>query len=413
MIYPILLDPKTFLEKESFFDFESFVWNEKAQDLDDFQLITPVLPEGIEEAGYISVPGSSKVCMVTSIGYSQGTDGKLMYEVKGESVLGIYKYRPALPELRSTDYHSKMYPDGWEWGDKFSDLYNFNPRDIACDVWQRVDGDRPYNRTKDLDFLRTPLVMYDSSFSSESDFPSRRLNHYTIGRNSTVWDIFQNLMKLGNFMINTYRPGRYPTEVDPESFPVGKRIVAAIDSFSTKNSVSISYGDFDAATQTMDLKDAANVVVNSVDDWVYLTTSSLGGQRPTGLNARVRYFESDVKDLTEKELQMHIKDQIATETLNQFLQSATADLTFSGNKFNKNPGTLVRVSFPWSSDITIAQVSEVVQTQDANGYRKYPRLVPFSHPFVSTREENPKHKEFAHPSYFEFRDNLEKKTSWT
>ena len=297
MIYPIILDPETFLEKESFFDFESFVWNEKAHDLDDFQLITPVLPKGLKETGYISIPNSSKVSMVTSIGYSQGTDGKLMYEIKGESVLGIYKYRPALPELRSTDYHSRMYPDGWEWGDKFSDLYNFDPRDIALEVWARVDGDPPYNRAKELDFLRTPLIMYPPLFSSESDLPARGLNHYSIGRNSTVWDVFRNLMKLGNFMLSTHRPGQYPTEVNPETFPAGKRIVATIDSFSTKNSVSISYGDFDAATQTLDKKDAANVVVNSVDDWVYLTTSSLGGP-PTGLNARVRYFESDVKELT-------------------------------------------------------------------------------------------------------------------
>ena len=73
MLYPIILNPGTFSEKEPFFDFESFVWNEKAQDLDDFQLITPVLPKGFDKEGYISVPNSGKVCMVTSIGYSKGT----------------------------------------------------------------------------------------------------------------------------------------------------------------------------------------------------------------------------------------------------------------------------------------------------------------------------------------------------
>nr|DAU77966.1 MAG TPA: hypothetical protein [Caudoviricetes sp.] len=412
MIYPVVLDPLTFLEKESLFDFESFVWNEKSQDLDDFQLITPNLPKGFEEEGYISVPGSSKICMVTSIGYSQGTDGKLMYDIKGESVLGIYKYRPALPELRSTDYHSKVYPEGWEWGDKFSDLYNFDPRNIILDIWGRIDGDAPYKRAKELDFLKTPILMRPLTDSSAYHLPSRGLNYYSVGRNSTVWDVFQNLMKLGNFMLNTYRPGKYPKGVDLDTFPDGKSVLVSIDPFATKDSISISYGDYDAATQTLDKKDAANVVVNSVDDWVYLTKSNLGG-KPRGLNARVRYFESDVKDLLEKELQMHVKDQIITETLNQHLQSATSDLTFSGNWFDKKPGTLVRVSFPWTREPTIAQVSEVVQTQDVNGYRTYPRLIPFSHPFVSTETENSNHKEFAHPSYFEFKDNLAKKTSWT
>lgn len=414
MIYPVILDPETFLERGPFYDFESFVWNEKAQDLDDFQLITPVLPEGFDKEGYISVPNSSKVCMVTSISYSISSDGKTMYDVKGENVLGIYKHRPAIPEVRSTDYFSKMYPDGWEWGDKFSDLYNISPAVIFNAVSEGVD--LSILRYPELSFLQLPLFHDTFSYGlKDFEFPMRMLNYYSIGRNSTVWDVYRDLMKLGSFKIDIKRPGFYSEDFKAFGLDYGEEkywITYNLEELYYDSRVTLRYGDYDAATQVIDKKDASNVVINSVDDWVYLTKSNLGG-RPKGLNARVRYFESDVKDLTEKELEMHIKDKIITETLEQSLQSSSVDLSIQKDPYNLQPGALVRIDLPWHEEPTLMTVTEVVQTQDSNGYRKYPRLVPFTHPFVSTESENPNHKSLAHPSYFEFKDNLSKQTSWT
>lgn len=397
---PILIDPETFTPVEHFFEFESFLWSEKFQDLSEFQIITPTLPNYFRRGTLVKATGSDSIGIVTSVTCTIGNDGKMSYDVKGESVLGIYKHRPALPEIRSTDWHSRMHPEGWEWGDVYSDLYNISPLDILMDVWRRVDRDH-YKRD-DLSFLKTNLSFEKTERPKKSPV-EKKFNYYSVGRNSTVWDVFSDLMTYGRFgLITEHQNGEIKVKQKYINFP---------DS-------PISFSDYNGASQTFSNEDNKNVILNAVDDWVYFTKGDMdvkydsSGRHIKGLNARVRYFESDVKDLYENQLQMHVKDKIITETIEQYLQSSALDVSVT-KKENWNIGDLFRIILPWDSGTRLMIVQEVTRTQDSGGYKKFPRFVPYSHPFSSTEPESESLKSLAHFSYYRLKDNLEKKTSWT
>lgn len=166
----VLLDDK-FRETGRFTDFESLVWNERftSEGPGDFQLRSFGIRETtskVREGAFVSVSNSNVVMQVTNVEKSVESDGSEVVSINGLTLDHIFEHRPAVHTLGSIDFMDGLHPNGWEFGDEFTDDYfHLDPLEVIDRVLARVDGET-YGRTE-LSYMSLPFKYYQQDFVIE------------------------------------------------------------------------------------------------------------------------------------------------------------------------------------------------------------------------------------------------------
>lgn len=443
----IILDER-FIEKGRFSNYESFIFNERFPAPGDFTLTTydvtgaqKALPRGT----YISVDGSGEVGIVGDHAFDLGTSGTQTLTVSGKMALSVYDHRPAVPTIASTSFLDAEYPDGWEFGDVYSDDPNIHPASIIKDIIQAVDYNH-YGRDELVD-LRTPFELNQIEYPENVPraFYPRLLPYYTVSRSTSVLSAITELLEIANMGIFTARPG---TEDLFSQHSVVKKITregARLPLYLyTPNFMSNDGGlhqadlaftdywrDYLAISEEISDAEAPTHAFSVNED--YVISTKRGGY--SGLNARVQLNEVNIAgDITDLEIAEINHNSIVKEPAESVASGQSISMEVDGRYpfrpkkygYSPNPndeyffvGDAVGYRTPWGatgSSLTM-RVVEFIRSMDTNGYREYPEL----RPFVSTSEPTYKQDgtfEFEEgvvytKEYKEFLENITYRPSWT
>src|SRR5699024_2587592 len=101
------------------------------------------------------------VMQITEMTLTTDNKGVKYVELKGETPLNIFDYRPAQKEILTTTSYDVEYPDGWEFGDPESTRKQVDPLQVAKDVIQSVD--RFHYGHEELSYLKLPFIYVDNT----------------------------------------------------------------------------------------------------------------------------------------------------------------------------------------------------------------------------------------------------------
>ena len=430
----ILLDSVTFQEKARYDNFESLVWNERYQAYGDFQLQTSdvALAEKVfGEFKYFAIDTSPTIMRVKSRNLTMDEDGKLTLQINGETIDAVYLDRPAVANIVATSTLDAEYPEGWEFGDRLSDTYNLDPSGVAKQIFNQIDINHYGN--DELKRFATPINMLDLTNSSVGDFHQTKLPHYEVNRSQTVSDVFKELMLYGNYNMFLVRPDFWSF---PDSYSLTTRPIYYVMRHPVvRDEIYFNFyrDDYSAYNLTNDISVSKNIVLSPHADGVLYTDL---GEDVSGLDAKVKFFESDIEDLLPDELDRYIIEKLAEETTRENLSSTTLDLTIANNANDdqlfhpfysevNNPtinhrgfylGDIVSITVPWTTDVVQKQVVEYVKVEDTNGYKEYPRFADVitgsGYQFKRGKDGSITFLGHNHPMFLSFMRRVQDKVKW-
>lgn len=435
----IILDDR-YIEKSRFSNYESFIFNERFPPPGDFTLTTydvigaqRALPRGT----FISVDGSGEVGIVRSHAYSLGADGTQSLVISGDMALGVYAYRPAVQTIASSTFMDGEYPDGWDFGDIYSDAPEIHPAKIIKDIIEAVDYNH-YGR-EELTDLQTPFELHQIDYPDNVSraFYPKILPYHTIPRGSSVLDAITELLSVANMGIFTARPGSEDLFSDKANVQKMSRDGAQLPiylytpNFKSELAFTDYWRDYLAISEEVSDAEAPTHVFSINED--YVLSTKLNGR--TGLNARVQMNEVNIAgDITDLEIAEINHNSIVVEPANGVASGQTISMEVDGRypfrpkRYGYSPdpddeyffvGDAVGYRTPWDatgSGLTM-RVVEFIRSMDTNGYREYPEL----RPFVSTSRPTYKQDgtfEFEEgvvytKEYGEFLENVTERPTWT
>lgn len=391
----VLLNQDNYLEAGRFDSFSTIAWNIKWPRSGDFQLRSYAVEAALNIFNKGDVVGNSEddtVMQITEITMDIDGTGTQYVEVRGESPLSVFNYRPAVREMLSTIAYDAVYPDGWFYGDSLGNLANVNPLQVVKEVIQITDI-YAYGRS-DLSYLSLPFTYIDGTNRTVSGnrqvYTGDYLQYYEVS--GSVGTVLDELCDKGEFGMVVTRPNPIHNLYNPTNErPLGCFFYRPVREVpNDRNTFSYLYDDIISSSYTYRLVD--NVYIEPREDYVSITKNSqpshfLGSKTsPVGLNARVSYSPREIEpldgyayDTVDADLASRASEgeerllDVSVETNGEF-PYLPKKFRFFGQTPEYFLGDAAMVRTKGMASDTYLRVIAFVRTQDMNGYREYPEF---------------------------------------
>lgn len=392
----VQLQQSNMTEIRRFNNYSMMAWNIGYPKSGDFQYRSYDVKNTLESFKKGHIVGNTKdrtVMQITETTLSMDNKGIQYVELKGETPLNIFDFRPAVKEILSIEAYEAEYPDGWFYGDDYSHLRDVIPLEVAKDVISTVDR-KTYGQPK-LSYLQLPFVYIDDTDRSLSDglqpYEGEKLAYYQ--PSGSVGDTLEDLCVKGEFGMVVMRPDY--TEMAYEPWVGEERYLGCYFYRPAQGRyndlVTFKHSDDDMLGSEATYRLVENVYIESTEDYVLLTSISqddftTGNTPPVGLTARVNYNTRKVQDLTGVAYTDSYVDFAKNAGLNEKdLLSMTLEtngrFTYSPKHFEYGVdlpgyflGDRVSVMVKGMASSMPMRVKNFIRTQDMNGYREYPEF---------------------------------------
>ena len=393
----VRLDQTDFSEVRRYNNYSMMAWNLTWPKGGDFQYRTYDVATAMRSFQKGHIVGNSEdftVMQITEMTLTTDNKGVKYVELKGETPLNIFDYRPAQREILTNIAYDAVYPDGWEFGDPYADFKDVDPLQIAKDVIQRVD--RFHYGQEELSYLKLPFVYVDDTnrpIDAKTTYRNtgRKYAHYVAS--GTVGDVLEELCPYGEFGLVAVRPNYVDLQFDPwaqESRYLG---VMYYRSVRGRYDSPITFYDLDrdmlGSNATYRLIN--NVHIQTREDFVVITKSGQpnysGRDTPTqGLTARIdftsrnveglegiAYYDTD-NDLVDDALEEEKELLDVTLETNGIFTNAPKKFLYGAPAPDYYLGDQVAVKVSGMDSNRHMRVKSFIRTQDSNGYREYPEF---------------------------------------
>ena len=284
-------------------------------------------------------------------------------DLRCSSTEAILSQRPAVPDVRSTTWKDAEYPDGWVFGDEYSDVPRQPIRDVLTEVWDKS--------TKWYQNSGFNAGARDVTADLTADF-TRGVTGNLISYNvdGSLLDVVQDLLarsttrvRLRTTRQDTYRNYRVGFYTEPCRDRV--REISMIN-FRT---------DVKSIRTSIDISDSPSVIVRSNED-VVMTSRMYHMPRNY---VTMKLVEASDDDYGEGMFQQMRNQELVYEPYSSLTQGYSVEFEFHGalDLSDISPGDTVTTdsNHPRPSWITDElMVTEIVRTKDHLGYREYPLL---------------------------------------
>lgn len=392
----VRLNQTDFSEIQRYSNYSMMAWNISWPKGGDFQYRTYDVYTAMEAFQKGHIVGNSEdftVMQITEMTLTTDNKGVKYVELKGETPLNIFDYRPAQQEILTTTAYDAEYPDGWEFGDPESDFKNVEPLQVAKDVIQRID--RLHYGREELLYLKLPFVYVDDTerkVAPTTDlYPGESYAYYTAS--GSVGDVLDELCRKGNFGMIAVRPNYSDLQFDPwtdESRYLGVIYYKPVRG-REGNPTTFYDSDRDMLGSNATYRLIDNVHIQAREDFVAITKSfqqNYSGEMtpPYGLTARVNFTSKNVE-----QLQGAAYYDVDTDLVNEAVETEKGllDVTLETNGiFARSPkrflygspapdyylGDLVSVRVSGMGSSRNMRVKSFIRTQDIGGYKEYPEF---------------------------------------
>lgn len=386
--------------RDSFDDFESFVWNERLTDPGDFTISVPYSVDVLNKFPYgtlVQASNSDVLMMVDGYSVSDETSRKNTLTIKGHSLDSVFKGRPA---VKTFDFKEESSDEEkWEYGDEdpAEDATPLQPLALMTDILNFVDaGHYMDERLKNL------VMPFEYLAINEKDrsMPSRPLWYFEVDRSKNVYDVMKEVCSADGLYFTT--ASFVPPTVAARSIALKNkddRPFRFIFYYPQNKFNTVSFTDYKDDYQSLQIEsnfqDFMSGAVVESDNSVLMSTAQ--GFGPAALPSLANRFSlvsevfSDNKNLYELER----FDKLVKTPVETYTGSASVSLTMSGEfpydrskKFSMFSqqglktyylGDVVRVKSGMFKNIfgeeeIAMRITEYIRTQDASGYKEYPTL---------------------------------------
>lgn len=391
----IILDQTTYLERRRFDAFASLAWNVKWPKGGDFQMRSYSVELAIEyfkKGEVVGIDQDDTVMQITEVSQSLDGNGSQYVEVRGESPLSIFDYRPAVREILSSVSYEAEYPDGWVYGDKLENTADVVPLQVAKEL-VHISDVNTYGRNE-LSYLSLPFTYVDTTARPVTDgrspYPGDRFQYYEVS--GTIGAALDELCDKGEFGMVVMRPNPLRNWYTPTAArPLGVFFYKPIkDAYNQRSTFSYLFDDIISSSSTYRLID--NVYIESREDYVAIVSNAQESYNPSqrtqpeGLTARVVYETNDIEGLdgyAYDSVDTELADKassgeaglldISAETNGKFPFNEK-NFFFNGQRKDYYLGDSVMVRTKGMALDTYVRVTSFIRTQDMNGYREYPEF---------------------------------------
>lgn len=392
----VQLNQTDFSEVRRHNNYSMMAWNLTWPKGGDFQYRTYDVNSamaGFQKGHLVGNSEDFSVMQITEMSLTTDNKGVKYVELKGETPLNIFDYRPAQKEILTTTAYDVEYPDGWEFGDPESDFKNVEPLQVAKDVIQNVD--RFHYGREELSYLKLPFIYVDDTERTVAPttdlYPGKNYAYYTAS--GSVGDTLNELCHKGNFGMIAIRPNYVDLQFEPwagELRYLGvlyyRPVKGKYDNPTTFYDVDRDMLGSDATYRLID-----NVHMQAREDFVTITKHfqlNYSGKvtPPYGLTARVNFTTKNVEQL--QGAAYYDKDN---DLVNEALETEKGllDVTLETNGiFTRSPkrflygspapdyylGDRVSVRVSGMDSSRNMRVKSFIRTQDSSGYKEYPEF---------------------------------------
>lgn len=392
----VRLNQTDFSEAQRHSNYSMMAWNLTWPKGGDFQYRTYDVSTAMKVFQKGHLVGNSEdfsVMQITEMTLTTDNKGVKYVELKGETPLTIFDYRPAQQEIMTTTAYDAEYPDGWDFGDPESDFKNVDPLQVAKDVIQRID--RFYYGREELSYLKLPFIYVDDTEREIADstvtLEGDKYAYYTAS--GSVGDVLEELCRKGDFGMIAVRPNYVDLQFEPWVAELRYLGVHYYRPVRGRYDNPTTFYDLDrdmlGSNATYRLID--NVHIQAREDFVVITKNNqlnYSGKvtPPYGLTARVNFTSKNVE-----QLQGAAYYDADADLVNEALETEKGllDVTLETNGiFARSPkrflygspapnyylGDRVSVRVSGMDSSRNMRVKSFIRTQDIGGYKEYPEF---------------------------------------
>lgn len=340
----------------------------------------------------VGISSDDTVMQVTEVTVDLDGTGNQYAEIRGETPLSIFEYRPAVRKIISTTSYEAEFPDGWFYGDELDNTATVSPLQIAKELVLLSDV-RHYDRDE-LSYLSLPFTYVDNTdrplIEGRTTYQGDRFQYYEV--TGTIGSTLDELCDKGEFGMVVMRPNYQNNFYTPTSArPLGCFFYKPIkDPVNERNEFSYLYDDIISSSSTYRLID--NVYIECREDDVAIVSNAQDsydpGQRtaPKGLTARVSYETKDIEgldgyaydnvdtDLSARAAEGEVNLLDVSAETNGHFPYLPKTFKFNGHKPEYFLGDSVNVRSKGMTLSVYLRVTSFIRTQDMNGYREYPEF---------------------------------------
>ena len=392
----VRLNQTDFSEVRRYSNYSMMAWNLTWPKGGDFQYRTYDVSTAMVAFQKGHLVGNSEdfsVMQITEMTLTTDNKGVKYVELKGETPLNIFDYRPAQKEILTITSYDVEYPDGWEFGDPESTSKQVDPLQVAKDVIQSVD--RFHYGHEELSYLKLPFIYVDNTereVAPTTDlYPGEKYSYYTAS--GSVGDVLDELCHKGNFGMIAFRPNYVDLQFEPWAGELRYLGVHYYRPVKGKHDNPTTFYDLDrdmlGSNATYRLID--NVYLMPTEDYVTETRHfqlNYSGPvtPPSGLTARVNFTTRNVEDL-KGAAYYEVNDDLVDEALET--EKGLLDVTLETNGIFTNApkkflydspapdyflGDRVSVRVSGMGSSRNMRVKSFIRTQDNSGYKEYPEF---------------------------------------
>lgn len=284
-------------------------------------------------------------------------------DLKALSTESVLKQRPAVPDVRSTEWREAEWPDGWEFGDKLNDAATIPIKDVLEEVWLR--STKWYQESG---FNQGPVDMVSTLQHDFNSGVTGNLAYYSV--DGSLFETMRELISMSTTRarLRTIRTDsaddyriRFLTE------PCRDRVRSIrIDNFRS---------EVKSVRTNIDITDQPSIIVRSNEDIV--SVSEL--YSPVRNYVTMDLVESSDFDLSDFELDKTRHNQLVYSPYSDLTNGYTVEFEFHGelDLTGTKPGDTVTIDSNHPRPSWVPEelmISEIVRTYDHLGYREYPLL---------------------------------------